>query len=64
MLLGLLSAVALSQWIEQWLFNVTAADPSTLAAASLFLVAVTLLSCSLPAHRATKVDPLTALRAA
>jgi len=60
--LGLAGALALTRVIRSLLFGVTPSDPLTFATVSVLLMVVALLACSLPAHRATKVDPLTALR--
>jgi putative ABC transport system permease protein len=60
--IGLAGSLALTRTLESLLFAVTAADPLIFAAGILLLVAVALLACYLPARRATRVDPIEALR--
>jgi putative ABC transport system permease protein len=60
--LGLISALLLTRLMQGLLYGVSASDPLTLALVAAALGAVALLACFIPARRATRIDPLTALR--
>jgi putative ABC transport system permease protein len=60
--LGLLGAFALTRVMQSLMFEVTTKDPFTFAVVAALLIAVAFIACFIPARRATKVDPLVALR--
>jgi putative ABC transport system permease protein len=62
MAIGLGASVALTRLIESLLFGVSARDPLTFVSVSVVLLVVVFAACFIPALRALRIDPLTALR--
>jgi len=61
--LGIVVALALARVMRSLVYNVSPADPLTFAAVGLMVIAIALLACWLPARRATRANPMVALRA-
>jgi putative ABC transport system permease protein len=61
-ILGILGAAWATQFLRTLLFGVDASDPVTFIAVPVLLLSVALAACAIPARRATRVDPATALR--
>ena len=60
--IGLPAAIALTRYVQAQLFGLTPADPATLAAATVTLIAVAVAAGYIPAMRASRIDPIVALR--
>ena len=59
---GLIGAAVATRFFQSMLFNVSLGDPVTFVSVSAILAGVALFACYIPARRATRVDPLAALR--
>ena len=62
LVLGLVGALAMSKVLIGLLYGVSPTDPLTFTGVSIVLLTVALLACLIPARRATRVDPIIALR--
>jgi putative ABC transport system permease protein len=60
--IGIAAALGLTRLMASQLFGITATDPITFVSVSALIVFVALLACYIPARRATRVDPMVALR--
>jgi putative ABC transport system permease protein len=59
---GLAGSLALTRIVASLLFGITETDPLTFGVVVLMLIATALLACYIPARRAARIDPMTALR--
>jgi putative ABC transport system permease protein len=60
--LGVLASLALTRLLTKFLYGVTPLDPTTFVAAPMLLFVIAVVACYFPARRATRVDPIVALR--
>jgi ABC-type antimicrobial peptide transport system permease subunit len=60
--IGLTASLLTGRWLSKLLFGIKASDPVSIASAVLVLLVVALIACYLPARRASRVDPIVALR--
>jgi putative ABC transport system permease protein len=60
--LGVVASIGLTRLLTKFLYGVTPLDPATFVAAPMFLFVIAIVACYLPARRATRVDPIVALR--
>jgi ABC-type antimicrobial peptide transport system permease subunit len=61
--LGLLLALTLARVLKSLIYDVSPADPLTFGSVGLMVIAIAVLACYIPARKATKADPMIALRA-
>jgi putative ABC transport system permease protein len=60
--IGMAGGIALMYSLRAWLYSVSAFDPATLTSVAVILLSTAVLACAAPARRATRVDPVVALR--
>jgi putative ABC transport system permease protein len=62
LVIGAIAATAVTKFMKSLLFGVASTDPTTYVSVGILLMTVALLACYIPARRATRVDPIVALR--